>query len=66
MSRSFTIVAILCFLLSPHAFTQSASSLNEKGLKLYKEGKFDAAIDAFARSIAISASLSWSLWMMPV
>ncbi len=57
MSRSIIFAAIFCLLFSTHAFTQSVSSLNSKGLKLYKEGKFEAAIDAFTKAIELSSSL---------
>ena len=59
MSRSFTFfIAILFLILSAAAQDPSrTATLNERGLKLYKAGKFQAALDAFSEAIQVSSSL---------
>ena len=58
MSRSALIIAILFLLVSANAQDPSkAASLNQRGLKLFKEGKFDAAIEAFSKAIEVSSMI---------
>lgn len=57
MPRIFLIFAVLFLSIPAHAQDPSkAASLNQRGLKLFKEGKFEAAIDAFSKAIEVSSS----------
>ncbi|MFL6466724.1 MAG: hypothetical protein ACJ72Z_02060, partial [Pyrinomonadaceae bacterium] len=59
MSRIIITMAILSIVFSVSAQNHSkADKLNDQGLKLYKAGSFEAAINSFSEAIEMSSSLT--------